>query len=304
MTRDAAAPSNAPGGRFQALSRRARSPAAAAIGTDIGSPVRALLRLGAYLAVTGALMPVQIVAVLTRSRLRVALPLWYHRLTCRILGIDVEVRGRMAKGDGPVLFVANHVSYFDIEVLGSLIPGSFVAKAEVADWPLFGWLAKLQRTVFVARRASRASHERDAMAERLAAGDRLILFAEGTSGDGTTVRPFKSALLSVAAGRDADGRPVPVQPVSIAYTRLDGMPLGRYLRPCFAWYGDMAMAPHLWRALGLGRVTVVVEFHEVVTMEQFTDRRAIARHCYEAVARGVAAALAGRRQRQRTSAGA
>ena len=135
-----------------------------------------------------------------------------------------------------MLFASNHVSYADIAVLGSLIAGSFIAKAEVAHWPLFGWLAKLQRTVFVDRRVRSTQLQRDAMTERLAAGDALILFPEGTSGDGNRVLPFKSALFSAAERMQAIV-PIAVQPVSIAYTRLDGMPLGRLLRPFIAWYG-------------------------------------------------------------------
>src|SRR3546814_6911519 len=85
------------------------------------------------------------------------------------------------------------------------------------------------------------------MTRRLEAGDDLVLFPEGTSGDGNRVLAFKSALFSVAERRP-QGEPLTVQPVSIAYTRLDGLPLGRYLRPFFAWYGDMELGPHLWHA--------------------------------------------------------
>jgi 1-acyl-sn-glycerol-3-phosphate acyltransferase len=191
--------------------------------------------------------------------------------------------------------VANHVSYLDIEVLGSLLKASFVAKAEVATWPFFAWLARLQETVFVERRAHRAAEHRDEMSRRLEAGDDLVLFAEGTSGDGNAILSFKSALFSVAERRPHD-RPLTVQPVSIAYTRLDGLPLGRYLRPFLAWYGDMELGSHLWHAISLGRVTVVVEFHEPVTLEQFGSRRALSDYCYEVVSRGVAAALSGRPQ--------
>src|SRR5256714_15267935 len=147
----------------------------------------------------------------------------------------------------PVLFPANPVSYLDITIFSSLIAGSFVAKREVAGWPLFGWLAKLQRSVFIDRQVRSTADQRDSIAGRLAAGDALILFPEGTSGDGNRVLPFKSALFSVA-DQPATG-PVTVQPVSIAYTRLNSMPIGRRYRPLFAWYGAMPMAPHLWRGL-------------------------------------------------------
>jgi lyso-ornithine lipid O-acyltransferase len=192
-----------------------------------------------------------------------------------------------------VLFAANHISYLDITVFGSLIAGSFVAKTEVAGWPLFGWLARLQRSVFINRQVRSAAEHRDTIAARLAANEALILFPEGTSGDGNRVLPFKSALFSVANHR-ATG-PVTVQPVSIAYTRLDGMPIGRRLRPLFAWYGSMALAPHLWKVLGLGTVEVVVQFHPPTTLAECGSRKALARYCEELVAGGLASALSGRR---------
>jgi 1-acyl-sn-glycerol-3-phosphate acyltransferase len=184
------------------------------------------------------------------------------------------------------------VSYTDIPIFGALIRGSFIAKTEVAGWPLFGRLAKLQRTVFVDRRPRSAARQRGDIASRLAAGDDLILFPEGTSSDGNRVLPFKSALFGAA--EPVDGRAVPVQPVSIAYTRLDGMPIGRGLRAYFAWYGDMDLASHLWTLVGLGTVTVVVEFHPVVTLAELGSRKALAEHCYRVISAGMSAALAGR----------
>jgi 1-acyl-sn-glycerol-3-phosphate acyltransferase len=258
------------------------------------SPLRAAGRLAAYIAFTLPLMPVQAVAVAFGLPLQKSLPLWYHRRCCRLLGFRIERRGRQSRAH-PTLFVANHVSYFDIMILASLIRGSFVAKAEVKRWPLFGWLARLQRSVFVERRGHQVANHRDEIAVRLEAGDDLILFPEGTSSDGNRVLPFKSALFGVAE-RPARGKPLTVQPVSIAYTRLDGMPMGRFIRPFFAWYGDMDMAGHLWHAAGLGRVTVAVEFHKPVTIEEFGSRKAMSQYCERVVSEGVARALAGRRR--------
>ncbi len=259
---------------------------------NFGSPITAFGRIVAYFALTAAVTPLQWLAVTARWRLRKSLPHWYHKRNCRILGLRVETRGQLSPRH-PTLFVANHVSYFDIEVIGGLAEVSFVAKAEVATWPFFSWLAKLQETVFVERRAQRTAAHRDEIADRLEAGDDLVLFAEGTSGDGNAVLAFKSALFSVAERRPKS-EPLTVQPVSISYTRLDGVPLGRYLRPFFAWYGDMHLGPHLWHALKLGYVTVVVEFHEPVTIDRFGSRKALCDHCHKAVASGVAAALSGR----------
>lgn len=261
----------------------------------MGSPLRAFARLSLYLALTATLLPVQIVAVRFNSRLARSLPLFYHRLCARILGFSIRVHGQRER-TGPVLFACNHTSYSDIAILGSLLPASFVAKSEVADWPLFGMLAKLQRTVFVARRGARAAEQRDEMIRRLEAGDNLILFPEGTSSDGNAVLPFKSALFSVAMVRPND-KPLRVQPVSVAYTRLDGMPIGRALRPYFAWYGDMTLAPHFWEVAGLGRTTVDVVFHPPVTIEQHGSRKDLAEYCFGIVASGVSLANAGRLDR-------
>ncbi len=91
-----------------------------------------------------------------------------------------------------------------------------------------------------------------------------------------------------------DGQPIAVQPVSIAYAQLDGIPMGRLIRPYFAWYGDMILASHLWRMAGLGTVTVAVHFHPPTTVVACGSRKALAQVAQNAVARGVAAQLTGR----------
>lgn len=258
----------------------------------MGNPLLSFARLLIYLAFTLPLMPVQALAVALRLDLARTLPVFYHRKCLPIMGFRLEVLGERLERP-PVLYVCNHASYLDITVLGALIPGSFVAKSEVKTWPFFGWLAQLQRTVFVVRRGNHAGRQRDSIADRLRKGGNLILFPEGTSNDGNRVLPFKSALFAAAETRIGGDR-VQVQPVSIAYTRLNGIPIGRAFRPFFAWYGDMALAGHLWRVLGLGIVTVVVRFHPPVTLDDFPDRKAMAAYCGEQVLLGVAAANGGR----------
>jgi len=258
----------------------------------VSSPPRAAARLFVFLALTFPLMPIQALLLALKAKFSRRLPVIYHRLVCRVLGMDLDVHGAISAVH-PTLFVCNHVSYLDIEALGSIIEGSFVAKREVSRWPLFGWLAKLQRTVFVERRAAGVTNERDGLAERLAAGDSLILFAEGTSGDGNRLRPFKSALFSVAE-QTVNGRPLTVQPVSVAYTRLDGMPIGRQWRPFFAWYGAMDLAPHLWYVLGIGRMTVTLVFHPTTTLADAGTRKALALSCQQVIGQGLEAANSGR----------
>ena len=142
----------------------------------IGSPLRGAFRLLCYLLLTLALLPFHLLAQVLRITPVVRwLPVVYHRIVCVILGIRVRVHGQRSTVT-PTLYVCNHVSYLDIELLGGLIPGSFVAKAEVATWPFFSTLAKAQRTIFVERRSSKTNTSRDEMLKRLNTGDNLMLF--------------------------------------------------------------------------------------------------------------------------------
>jgi 1-acyl-sn-glycerol-3-phosphate acyltransferase len=220
--------------------------------------------------------------------------MYYHRICLALLGVAVEVRGAPAR-DRPLLFVSNHCSWLDILVMSGVTPLVFIAKHEIERWPLVGLLAKLQRTVFVDR--SRR-HATDAVnreiAARMAAGDPVLLFGEGTASDGNFVLPFRTALFG--AVRDALGGAERgyVQPVSIAYTRLHGLPMGRQFRPLAAWYGDINLMPHFWRVLREGAIDVVVTFGPVIAVDADADRKALARTTHDAVRRMTAAALAGK----------
>ena len=262
---------------------------------------RAVLRLAGFLGWTLSMIPVQMVLLRLPGSAKARFPQMFHRVLCRILGVQVVVHGVPAPVH-PVLFIANHSSWLDIPVLSTAAPLSFVAKSEVRAWPLFGLMSQLQRTVYVERaRRTHAARHRDALAERLRAGDALVLFAEGTSSDGNRVLGFKTALFSAAetpvpvAGAETAGAEtgVLVQPVAIAYTRLNGMPMGRDLRPFFAWYGDMELGPHLWQALQMGPLTSEIVFLEPVRLADLGSRKALARHCQAQVAGALGAALRG-----------
>lgn len=263
---------------------------------DIGSTLLGLSRLTVYGLFTLICIPVQ-VALLRLSPHGAAsrFPRFYHRLCCRLLGLEVVVRGVPASsGEQPVLFIANHSSYLDIPVLSSVLPVSFIAKSEVNSWPVFGLLARLQRTVFVDRTARhKADEQRDSIQGRLQAGDSLVLFPEGTSSDGNRTLPFKTALFAVASTRIGE-RPLTVQPVSVTATHLDAIPLGHLWRQLYAWYGDMELPPHLWRMIRAGRIRVVVEFHHAQSLETAGTRKALADICWRSVAQGVDRAVAGR----------
>jgi 1-acyl-sn-glycerol-3-phosphate acyltransferase len=249
--------------------------------------IRAVLRLAVYLLFSLACMPVQAALLRFNPAQALSFPCWYHRRCLQLFGIRVEVVGEPAAAK-PCLFVANHSSYLDIPVLGSILPTSFVAKAEVAGWPLFGTLAKLQRTLFIDRRPSQVGNGQSAMAQRLTAGDNLVLFPEGTSSDGVRVLPFRRALFQTAL-EHAEGLKLSVQPVSVFCVGMNGVVADRAARQTYAWYGDMELLPHLWRFCQLRSAVVRVIFHPVLDVTQAPDRQALAAIAEQSVAGGLAA---------------
>ena len=257
-----------------------------------GSSTLAALRFTAFILILLLMTPVHIAYSAISPKNHYRLPLLFHRLLLKVIGFDVRVHGGMST-EKPVFFVANHTSYLDIPVLGSLIPASFVAKAEVASWPLFGFLAKMQNTVFIERRQTRAAQQRDQLTQYLAEGRNLIMFPEGTSTDGQRVLPFKSSLFSAIenAAEDID---LVVQPVSITCTTIDGLPLTQNLRSFYSWYGDMTLVPHLWQAFKCDRFGVDVIFHPPIHARTVPDRKKLALLCQQSVASGVELCITGR----------
>ena len=258
--------------------------------------LRAGFILLVFLLVTVVLLPVQTLLVRVPGQGWKILAHRYHRFLCWLFGVRINVVGTPAKGGA--LMTANHSGWLDITVLSAAAPVSFVAKTEVGHWALFGTLARLQRTVFTRRERTKTAEDRDNIRRRLLEGDTLVIFPEGTSSDGNRVLPFRSALLSAAElplGADT-AHPVQhakVQPVSIAYVALYGIPMGRETRPFFAWYGDMELVPHLWEALESGPIDVTVEFHPPLTIDEAGGRKALATRCEAAVRSGLVRALAG-----------
>ena len=167
----------------------------------------------------------------------------------RLLDVQADLRGA-PYASAPTLFVANHVSYLDILLLGAVLDATFIGKAEIQDWPLFGRLGRMTGTFFIRRYWRDALIQRNALAARMRRGESFILFAEGTSSDGLDVAPFKTSLLSVVEPWVVD-RPVAVQPVCLAFRSLgDGTPVTAANADLYAWYGDDELVPHLWRTLG------------------------------------------------------
>jgi lyso-ornithine lipid O-acyltransferase len=241
--------------------------------------------------VSVVLIPLQWLAVKAGHSSQRQLPLLWHRIATRLVGIRVSQVGAPETAR-PLLITANHASWVDIAVVGSLMPLSFIAKSEVAGWPVFGLFAKLQRTVFVNRtKRTDTGKVADAIAERMSQGDAMVLFAEGTSNDGNYVLPFRSALLGAATRALGGGGEVWVQPLSVVYHSLNGLPMGRQFRPHVAWYGDMELAGHLWAVFAEGALDVVVTWGKPVLVTAQTDRKALTRQLEDEVRRMTIAAL-------------
>ena len=216
----------------------------------------------------------------------------FLRGVCALIGIRIERRGAPAAAR-PLLYVANHMSWIDIAVLGGLTDTRFVARHDMASWPLFGLFAKLHRSIFVERRVSRTVQGRDDLLQSLRAGDAVTLFPEGQASDGNRVLRFRSSFLAVTEVFH-EVEPLTVQPVSLAFTRLGPMPLGYDRRHFYAWVGDTPLGGHLWGVLGRGRATVVVEYHAPIRLQPGESRKDLTARLERIVAEALARANAGR----------
>jgi lyso-ornithine lipid O-acyltransferase len=260
------------------------------------------LRVGIFLVVllvvSGLLIPVQLLALRFDWPLRRRLPRQWHRMALWFLGIRVHVHGTLDTRR-PLMVAANHASWKDILVLGSLADVAFIAKTEVASWPVFGFLARLQKTIFVVREEKRRTGDQvNEIAARMADGEIVVLFPEGTTSDGNRILGIKSSLFGAAAAalpKEGEGV-VHVQPVAIAYTRVQGMPMGRYHRPIAGWPGDVGLVKHLIGVLRAGALDVDITFGETVEFKKGDSRKALAIRIEEQLRAMLLAHLRGRRR--------
>ena len=258
--------------------------------------IRASLATALITVVALILIPVQYLSVTLSLPTKRWIPVLFHRIVCGALGVRVTVNGSCVQG-GAVLITANHCSWLDISVLSRVQPLSFIAKSEVASWPIFGLFAKLQRSIFVNRskRTETGDVARE-IAKRLKGGDAMVLFAEGTSSDGNRVLPFRTALIGAAKAamvadmRDARNKGIEpqeqsvwIQPLSVAYNGLQGIPMGRQQRHLAAWYGDMELVPHLWTIMKEGAIDVTLTFGEPIPFGADANRKQVAIKAEETV---------------------
>lgn len=251
----------------------------------IGWP-RAIIKLLLYVAVTLVMfLPVLLVWALHLEKMRGRWVRFYYVVMARITGLRLKIDG-VISAERPLLVVANHSSYLDIFVLGSLAPLSFTPKLEIRSWPLIGFFCLLADCVFVERKPTDMHRAQAEMAARINTGKVLVLFPEGTTGDGFHVKPFKSGFFNLI-----ENHPIPVQPISIAYTHIDALPLSAESRDKVAWIGEATLVDHLWRLLTFPCVKVHVRIHPVDRLASGENRKTIAKRTEEAVRGGLDAML-------------
>ena len=204
---------------------------------------------------------------------------WWSRGLCRILGVHVRVRGTFHPG--PALFVANHLSWLDIFCIAAVCPTHFLAKQEVAGWPLFGWLCRRAGTAFIRRGGDHGAGEAtEQLVWRLRQGERVLVFPEGTSTTGETVRRFHPRLFQAAILARA-----PVQAIALRYPQAGG------LNPVVPFVGDDELLPHLWRLLGETGLVAELQFG-AVRLPPHPSRDALARQTHAEISTLAAVSVA------------
>ncbi|MBE0486772.1 1-acyl-sn-glycerol-3-phosphate acyltransferase [Marinobacter sp.] len=198
----------------------------------------------------------------------------YCAVLCRLLGMRIQTHGLAMEGSA--LRVCNHVSWTDIPILAAGFPLRFLSKREVASWPLIGWIAREVGTIFVKRGAGDFAAVRQALVSTLEAGGSVLVFPEGTTTVGDSVRPFHSRLLGAAIAARC-----PVQAITIAYHR-DGQP--DHLVP---FVGDDEFVAHLVRLLRKPSVRVDVMFHPALAVAASTSSRELAQTLHQQVSDGL-----------------
>lgn len=199
---------------------------------------------------------------LSQEQREIRVQVWSREMLAR-LGVHLQVHGTPV-ATGPVLLVANHISWLDITSLHAARYCRFVSKADVKAWPLIGALAAGVGTLFIERESRRdAMRVVHHMADRLRAGDVLAVFPEGTTSDGVQLLPFHANLMQAAIAAGA-----PVQPVALQF--IDSHSGERSLAPCYV--GDDTLLGSVWRTVRARGITVQMVFGDV-QVSQGRDRR-------------------------------
>jgi len=246
--------------------------------------LRAGSKLAAMLLASAVLMPLQWVLMrFTRGRTAFMLPRWWFGCLRQALGIRAEVVGTPRDGGGTV-FVGNHISHYDIVLLGSLLRARFIAKDDMERWP-----GALGQTLFISRRRRDAANVAANLAAQMRPDHDLVLFAEGTTSSGEQVAPFKSSLFSLFLDPQATGPAWTLQPFTLDIRSVDGRALSTGgERDGYAFHSDMEAGAHVTQFLRLSGAVVRVIFHPPIAIPADADRKVLAAQVHDIVASGLA----------------
>jgi len=186
----------------------------------------------------------------------------------------------------PLILAGNHTSYLDIIILGSIMPICFIAKEEIKNWFLFGFLAKMQNTIFIKRKNYKTLESLKSINRELDTKIAIVLFPEGTTNTGKKTLKFKSSLFNLFENNTT----LRLQNFSLCYTHVNDMPIDNRTRPQVSWYGDMNIVSHLLNFLKVSCINVTVVFHPVFSLKGL-DRKRISIASIEQVKKGISLAF-------------
>lgn len=241
--------------------------------------LRAIIRIIALCSATAGIylfwvtgLPIVSVSVRASRRWRHLNFRAWAQTVAFIAGMKINLKG--APPEGPFLLVSNHLSYMDIVALAARLHCIFIAKSEVARWPVIGFLCRSMNTIFINRRRHRNIPVVLALIERsIARGSGVVLFAEGTSTSGMSVAPFKPSLLELAAQKR-----IPVHYASLSYRTPPGEAPAHQ---SVCWWGGMTFLKHLYGVFQLPGVEANLVFGEQPISAE--DRKVLAQKLWSAV---------------------
>jgi 1-acyl-sn-glycerol-3-phosphate acyltransferase len=218
--------------------------------------LRQLLTFPAFFLLgTSLVVLLALSAALRGHRVRRCVKLFFFHATTRLLRMHIRVEGTLAPA--PALTIANHCSYVDVMLLGTLGDVRFTPKDDVRRWPLLGTMVQAFDVIFVSRSRTDSKTMHTTFHTALQGGSRLCVFAEGTTSNGRTLKPFKASLFHLAEQWQGE-TPLAVQPLVVRYESVDGLPMGDAQWDTIAWYGDDTLIAHLWRLCGVRDVRATI----------------------------------------------
>lgn len=249
----------------------------------ITSRIKSFVIIIIILVITILLLPIQVLFHVLNIQASYTLPMYYHRIFIKLLGIKITIKGEISNKPG--LIVSNHGSWVDIFLISSILRTVFVAKNDVSKWPIISLLAKLQKTIFIDRNNPRKLIRtiKD-IEKRILKNEKIVIFAEGTSSDGNKILPFKSSIFLICDLMKEKN--INIQPISIAYIKYNGLAIDRTSRPLIAWYGNMNLLSHLFNMIKSGSFDIEITFHNKIDLSEKKSRKEISSECEEKIRNG------------------